>query len=153
MEKVQIIATNLKILRLVLKQSQSKFAELFHMTQQNYQKYETGRAVPPADRLMEIADALHIPVSALLTPLPEPGRKLDTKITSSLMVNSLLNSMQGIPDDTYDCEKPEPLASIMVFYRALTPDEQERYRSYQGTAKGFWLFHHKTPAKSCDKIV
>lgn len=128
MEKVQIIATNLKILRSVLRLPQSRFAELFHMTQQNYQKYETGKAVPPADRLMEIAEALHIPASDLLEPPPKACGSMDNMVTGMLLAG---------------CDCGKSVTGMKLIYCCLTPDEQEQYKSFPGTVKEFWMLYHR----------
>ena len=61
-----MLQKNLPELRRKKGLSQESFAELFGVTRQSVQKWESGDTQPTIDRLLEIADYFRISVDALL---------------------------------------------------------------------------------------
>jgi len=56
----------LQELRATMHYSQAHVADQMHISRQTYSHYETGRIVPPADMLCQLADIFHVSVDVLL---------------------------------------------------------------------------------------
>lgn len=61
-----MIQENLKVLRLKKGMSQEELAVRIHVVRQTVSKWEKGLSVPDAQTLIQIAQALEVPVSAFL---------------------------------------------------------------------------------------
>lgn len=61
-----VLAERLADLRRQAKLSQEKFAELFHVSQQSVQKWESGTSVPDLDKLIQIAKRFDVSIDALV---------------------------------------------------------------------------------------
>lgn len=59
-----MIQENLKVLRLKKGMSQEELAVRIHVVRQTVSKWEKGLSVPDAQTLIQIAQALEVPVSA-----------------------------------------------------------------------------------------
>ena len=59
-----MIQENLKVLRLKKGMSQEELAVRIHVVRQTVSKWETGLSVPDAQTLIQIAQALEVPVCA-----------------------------------------------------------------------------------------
>lgn len=88
--------------RLEIGMSQERLAELTRVTFQQIQKYEKGMNRIAASRLMDIADALKVPASALLDGLRSGNSKSESPadIAGALSVpgaHDLVRSYAGMP--------------------------------------------------------
>jgi transcriptional regulator with XRE-family HTH domain len=60
------IAKNISALRALQKQSQTQLADQLEISRSRLGSYEEGRAEPPYDLLIKIADYFHVAIDALV---------------------------------------------------------------------------------------
>ena len=80
-----MIQENLKVLRLKKGMSQEELAVRIHVVRQTVSKWEKGLSVPDAQTLIQIAQALEVPVSAFLGETIQAEKEEDT-----LQINTCL---------------------------------------------------------------
>lgn len=73
-----MIQENLKVLRLKKGMSQEELAVRIHVVRQTVSKWEKGLSVPDAQTLIQIAQALEVPVSAFLGETIQAEKEEDT---------------------------------------------------------------------------
>ncbi len=90
-----MLASNIKSCRKEKRMTQQELADTLHVSQQTVGAWETGRAVPGADTLNELADFFGVTADYLLgrTPTPEFTAKEEKDIQSVLKntINGLSN--------------------------------------------------------------
>ena len=82
-----IVGHNVRAHRLVRHMSQSDLARAIGVTFQQVQKYEKGANRVGAARLVQVASALGMPVTALLQGVPGTGRKRADPALAALLAN------------------------------------------------------------------
>ncbi len=118
-----MLQKNLPELRKKKGLSQEGFAEIFHVTRQSVQKWESGETQPTIDRLLEIADYFHVSVDALLgrqkndvetmrtSDLPVPN--YDTLDTWDDYASQLLIEEQQCADEGRDTSVIKELVAVV----------------------------------------
>lgn len=89
--------------------TQAELASLTHISLSNISKYETGNRVPKTDYLIKIAEALRIPLSALISSKDlgeEAFENLLTELNCSYYVyQDVTYGESGAEDDILDYEE------------------------------------------------
>lgn len=95
---MNIIGNNIQKYRQRLGLSQQSLADALFVTQQAIQKWETGKSVPQADKISEIAKILHVSVSDILldhtTFVPEYEVFVDTTGQTRKQMHSLMRKQE-----------------------------------------------------------
>ena len=132
-----MLQTNLPELRRKKGLSQESFAELFGVTRQSVQKWESGDTQPTIDRLLEIADYFRISVDALL------GRQKTD-------VETLRTSDMPVPKFRTACKRRVPVpgrgARHLIDPRAGAGDRAAPEQPFPGRACRYLLPHDAVPA-------
>lgn len=106
--------------------SQAEFAELFHVSTQAVQKWESGQSYPSIPNLIAIAKRFHVPVDTLL--LESDGR----------IIEEMQRSKEIFPDFTYIHPWEFYAKNLELEYRQSTDEgcELEAYKDlFYGAAK------------------
>lgn len=64
--------------------SQTEFAQRIGLSQQSYQKYESGRQMPSADVLLQVATTLGVSSESLLTEAKAPSTPTEQKYVTAV---------------------------------------------------------------------
>lgn len=75
-----VVGRNIRIRRLAKNMSQTALAERIGITFQQIQKYEKGTNRVGASRLMQIAEALDVPIHSFFAGARSPGRASAEKL-------------------------------------------------------------------------
>ncbi len=120
------VGQRIRVLRLNAKLSQSDLGDEIGVTFQQVQKYENGANRVGAGRLMQIAVALNVPISAFFDGLgpPSKGHSEATSMTELMTAPhtfKLLHAFSGICDPTVQ-------SAIVVLAETLSRRRNRRHR-------------------------
>lgn len=115
------VAGNLRYLRTVFGRTQSQVAEALHMSRSTYALYESGRKVPGADLILDLADYYNVRVDTVLRSGKE--RFVNNITLADESRNKILNLI-----DTYYRLSPNGQGRLLERALALLEAESETTR-------------------------
>ena len=141
-----MLQKNLPELRRKKGLSQESFAELFGVTRQSVQKWESGDTQPTIDRLLEIADYFRISVDALLGRQKtdvETLRTSDVPVPKYDTLDTFDDYSAQLANEEYQCRDE---GRHLIDPRAGAGDRAAPEQPFPGGACRYLLPHDAVPA-------
>jgi transcriptional regulator with XRE-family HTH domain len=141
-----IIGKNIRAHRLARRVSQKALGKAIGVTFQQLQKYEKGKNKLGSGRLVRVAQALKVPVAALLKGVPGAGTKGDAEIGELLAHGHRLRTVRALAqiDNSDVCRSlmvlTENIARVMQ--RPLPSKKREVGATTRSAGR---THHHRTP--------